>query len=151
MYKKEIAGEEEVLSRVIKNLQEKHDTFVSREVLQEVYDSTVAYIRKRKKEIPFCSIKLGDDLGRAYWPQTECTRRKHYIRPELFKNEEDGKKQFDLWQKRYDMIEEYYQNNQPKKNVSKFHRNYHIIQPLIKSISRRKILMEDVEKIQNSI
>lgn len=151
MYKKEIASEEEVISRTLRNLQDKYDIFVNREVLQEVYDSTVAYIRKRKQEIPFCSIKLGEDLGRAYWPQPECTKRKHYHRPHNYIDKEHGQKLFDLWQERYDLIEEDYQNNQPKKNVSKFHRNYHIIQPLTKAMSRRKFLMEDVEKIQNSI
>lgn len=151
MYNQGIAGEEEILSRTLKNLQKKYDIYLTKEVLQEVYNSTVAYIRKRKNEIPFCSIKLGEDLGRAYWPQYECTKRKHYIRPHNYTDEEYGKKIFDLWQQRYDTIEKDYQKHQPKANVSKHHRNFHVISPLVKGISRRGYLMEEVEEIQNSI
>jgi hypothetical protein len=154
MYKEEIADKEEVMTRALKNLQNKHGIYLNKETLKEVYDSTVGYIRKRKKEIPFCSVKLGDDLGRAYWPQSECKRRKNYISPHSYtskKSEKSGEIQRQLWEERYALIEEDYQSNQPKVNVSKTHRNYHIISPLIKGISIRGILMEEVEEIQNKI
>jgi hypothetical protein len=154
MYKEGIADKKEVMERTLKSLQDKHGIYLNKEILNEVYESTVSYIRKRKKEIPFCSIKLGDNLGRAYWPQSECKIRKNYISPHSYttkRSEELGEIQRQLWEERYALIEEDYQNNQPRVNVSKMHRNYHVIIPLIKGMSRRKILMEEVEEIQNKI
>jgi len=151
-YKKGIATRDDVLERALEIYKEMEPNIdATKEELDEVLRVNTKYIKKNLLEYPHASINLGS-LGRAYWQQPFCNKEKtkNLQNAEKF-GREYYKDRAKVWKERYDNIEETYQNNQPKKNRRKNWRLYHVIQPLIKSISIRGITMEEVEEIQNSI
>lgn len=143
---KTIAGREEVIERAVKKLKEEHGLYLTKKEMDDVYEQTYRYIKKKLDKEPYLSIWLRG-LGKAYWTQYYCAKRKRRSMYSANPNEEKVK----LWKHREDEIEEYYQNNQVGKNAGWQHKLFHVFPPLLKSSSRRGYTIEDIEEKQNKI
>lgn len=136
-----VAGKEEVLQRAIENLKNNKGIDMTFEEMDELYEIVSDYIEDHLEKEPTCTVKL-PNLGEAYYMQVECNRRKRNT------NSEEKKK---LWQERSDKIEEFYQNNQTKKNRKKGFKIYHVIKAMWKKNKTYGYNMQDIESLQNGL
>lgn len=152
-YGETIAGEEDVIENAVKILKETHNIELTYEEMEEVYNITSSYIKKKLYEEDIGSVLL-TGLGTAYYPITYINSQARTYKSKLkgkTGNKEVQKKQFEKWSSLKKKVSDHYQNFQSGINAKKNYIFWHVIQPMLISAKRRGFEMSDIEKIQNNI
>jgi hypothetical protein len=134
-----VAGREEVIERAIKNLKEKFGTEMTQEEMNEMYDITAKYIKHKLKTENICTVQF-NNLGRAYYTQSACRKRRGQTVGE----------QKELWNERVEIIEDYFQSNQVNKNRTRRFKIWHVIKGMRAKNKTKGFDIFDIEESQNS-
>lgn len=142
-----IAGKEEVLARAVENLEKNKGIKMTYSEMDELYEIVADYIKEHLRFEPTCTVRF-PNLGEAYYMQEECNKQKNAAKS---RTDNNAKYVHELWKERSEKIEDFYQNNQTKKNRKKNFKIYHVIKPMWKKNRTYGYHIPDIEEIQNAI
>lgn len=140
-----IADKDDVLKRAQEILKRDQGIELSEKEMEELYDITAKFIKHKVENEPYHAVILGG-LGRPYYKREDCS----YFLRHFRKVRPDEEKEA-LWQQKRDEIDEYYQNNQTKKNVRKGFKFYAVIKKIWKKNKTKGYDFEALQEIQNNI